>query len=155
MIDILQGMLYNWAAMVENLAYSIWIQLTAHSWIVNSLKQTFVASQGFKFPFFRLTTKTEKTGLYGPYLMKTCLWAYADMLKRVFGHMQTAKAQIRLRGCLHCPLTESFATTEYMNGQQNPLWYFMYDLKLQILHMFEGSFSLCWAHMILHWMQMS
>ena len=46
---------------------------------------------------------------------------------------------------LHCPLTESLDTTEYMNGEQRTGRYFahmQYDLNLRILCMFEGTFSL-------------
>ena len=40
------------------------------------------------------------------------------MQKYVFGHMQTAKAQIRLR--FRCPLTESLDTIKFINGEQMP-----------------------------------
>ena len=50
------------------------------------------------------------------------------MRKRIFGHMRTTKAQIRLRfraACqgLHCPLTESLDIVECMIGKQRPEWY--------------------------------
>ena len=38
---------------------------------------------------------------------------------------------------LHCLLTESLDTTEYMNGEQRPGWYFAHgqdNLTLRILH---------------------
>ena len=51
---------------------------------------------------------------------------------------------------LHCPLTESLATTECMNGEQQARWYFAHvhdDLNLLILLMFEGTFSLDVFHL--------
>ena len=52
--------------------------------------------------------------------------------KHVFGHMQSDQG-------FHCPLTESFDTTE----EQRP-GYFGHaqdDLNLRIVRMFEGTFS--------------
>ena len=46
---------------------------------------------------------------------------------------------------LDCQLTESLDTTECMNGERGPRWYFapvQDDLNLCILHMFEGTFCL-------------
>ena len=73
------------------------------------------------------------------------------------GLVRTAKAQIRLRGCasaqsdqgLHCPLTELLDTTECMDREQRPGWYFAHAqdaVSLRILHMFDGTFSLNAAH---------
>ena len=42
---------------------------------------------------------------------------------------------------LHCSLTESFDTTECMNGEKRYFAYAQDDLNLRILHMFEGIFS--------------
>ena len=42
-------------------------------------------------------------------------------------------------------------TTECMNGEQRPGWYFAHvqdDLNLHILRMFEGTFWLNDAHMV-------
>ena len=52
---------------------------------------------------------------------------------------------------LLCSLTESMDTTECMNGEQRPGWYFAHvqdDLNLHILRMFEGTFWLNDAHMV-------
>ena len=68
--------------------------------------------------------------------------------KRVFGHMQTAKAQISPR--IRCSLT-SLDTTECMNGEQRPGWYFAHaqeDFKPRTLRMFETTFSLDAAFII-------
>ena len=46
---------------------------------------------------------------------------------------------------LRCPLTEPLDTTECMNGEKRPGWYFahaQYELNLRILRMFENTFSL-------------
>ena len=70
------------------------------------------------------------------------------MRKRVFGHMQTAKSQISL----HCQLKESLDSTEYINGEQTRGWYFSNaqgDLNWRGMHMFEGSFSLDAAQIII------
>ena len=50
---------------------------------------------------------------------------------------------------LHCLLTESLDTTECMNGEQRPGWYFAHvqdDLNLHILRMFEGTFHYGWIY---------
>ena len=68
------------------------------------------------------------------------------MRRRIVGHMRTAEAQ-----GLHCPLTEALSTTDCMNGEQTPGWYFAHvhgDLNRRILHMFEGTFSLDAAHIM-------
>ena len=65
------------------------------------------------------------------------------------GPVRTVKALIRLR--LHCPHTESLDTTECMNGEQRPGWYFAHaqdNLNLRMLRMFEGIFSLDADHII-------
>ena len=55
---------------------------------------------------------------------------WAAIRKGVFWHMGTVKAQISLRACaqadqgLHCPLTELLDTTECLNWEQRPEWYF-------------------------------
>ena len=69
---------------------------------------------------------------------KACLQAYAK-------NESTYHTHIRADQKLHCPLTESLATTECMNGEQMSGWYFAHVqdyLNLCILRMFEGSFSL-------------
>ena len=68
------------------------------------------------------------------------------MRETVFGHMQTF---VQSDQDLHCPLTESLATTECMNGEQTPGWNIAQDdLNLHILRMFEGTFSLDAIHVI-------
>ena len=59
---------------------------------------------------------------------------------------------------LHCPLTESLDTTECMNGEESPRWYFGHaqdDLNLYSLRMFKDTLSLDAAHMVvvLHFQQ--
>ena len=53
---------------------------------------------------------------------------------------------------VHCSVTDSLDTTECMNGEQRPGWDFARhvqdDLTLQILRMFEGTFSLDMARII-------
>ena len=49
-------------------------------------------------------------------LHKTLLHMDHAVKKCVFWHMQTAKSDLGL----HCPLTESFDTSECMNGEQRP-----------------------------------
>ena len=68
------------------------------------------------------------------------------MRKRVFGHRQKEKAQIRLHRQsdpgLHCPLTKLLDTAECMNGEQRSGWYFVSvhdDLNLHILCLFEST----------------
>ena len=54
----------------------------------------------------------------------------------------------------HCPLIESFDTTECKNGEQRPRWYFVHaqdDLDLLILRMLKGTFSLGEAHLLVLW----
>ena len=46
--------------------------------------------------------------------------------------------------CLHCPLTESLDSTECVNGEQRPRWYFAQtqdDLNLLILHIWRHFFT--------------
>ena len=65
--------------------------------------------------------------------------------KRVFGHMRTAKAQIRQSDQgRNCPLTELLNTTECMNGGQMPneAAHVQDDLNPHILCMLEGTFFL-------------
>ena len=53
---------------------------------------------------------------------------------------------------LQCPPTESVDTTESMNGEQMPGQYFAHaqdDLNLRILRMFEGTFLLDAANIVL------
>ena len=50
---------------------------------------------------------------------------------------------------LLCLLTESSDTTEFINGEQRPGWYFAHaqdDLNLRILRMFDDTFLLYAAH---------
>ena len=67
-----------------------------------------------------------------------------NMLKRVFGYIRTAKAQLSLRiradQGLHCPLTELSDTIDCdcINGGQRPEWSFadaQDDLNLRIMRM--------------------
>ena len=61
--------------------------------------------------------------------------------KRVFGH-NDADCEGPDQGIL-CPLTESLDTTECMNEEQRPGWYFEHaqdDMNLHILCMFECIF---------------
>ena len=54
---------------------------------------------------------------------------------------------------LQCQITESLDTTECMNGEQRPGWYFTHvqdDLNLCILYMLEGTSSLGAAQIIVH-----
>ena len=69
--------------------------------------------------------------------VRTCLRAYAD----------SEGANQRL----HCPLTELLGTTECMNGEQRPGWYFAHaqdDLNRRILCLFKGTFSFDAAHIV-------
>ena len=53
---------------------------------------------------------------------------------------------------LHCPLTESLDTIEYMNGQQSPGRYIAHaqdDLNLRILRVFKSTFLLDSIHMFI------
>ena len=83
---------------------------------------------------------------------------WAPLRKNVpLDHVRTVKAQIRLHNAqsdlgLHCLLTESLDTTEYINGEQRPRWYLANaqdDLNLHILSLFKDSFSLDMAHLLL------
>ena len=53
---------------------------------------------------------------------------------------------------LHCPLTDSLATTKCMNVELRSRWYFAHvqdDLNFHILYIFEGIFSLGAGHICL------
>ena len=79
------------------------------------------------------------------------------MRKHSIGHMRTANVLVSQLDAsalsdqgLRRPLTESSDITKYMNGEQRPGWYFGHaqdDLKLRILRVFEGNFSLNAAHL--------
>ena len=63
----------------------------------------------------------------GPHHAKTCFQAYAD-------------SDVQSDQGIRCLLTESLDTTECMNGEEKPRWYFVHaqdDLNLCILLMFE------------------
>ena len=64
------------------------------------------------------------------------------------------KAQISAQSDqgLHCLLTESLDTAKWMSREQRPGWYFGHaqdDLNLHILRMFEDTFSLDSAEVML------
>ena len=64
---------------------------------------------------------------------------------------RSAWASIQSDQGLHCPLTESLDTTECISGEQRSGLYFTHsqdDLNLQILHMFEGTYSLDAAQLL-------
>ena len=92
-----------------------------------------------------LISKTWEKSIY------ICLYCHGrTRQKRVFRHMRRTKAHITRTSAqndqkLHCPLVESFATTERMSGEQMSGLYFAHVQdypNLCILLMFEGSFSL-------------
>ena len=67
------------------------------------------------------------------------------MRKCVFRHMRTAKAQVWANAQtdqgIRCPLTELLDTTECINGEQSPGWYFAHapdDLNLR-MRIIEGT----------------
>ena len=68
---------------------------------------------------------------------KMCLWAYVDSE----GPDKPVHPCSLIRGC---SLTESLDTTECINREQSPGWYFVHaqdDLNLCILWMFEALFA--------------
>ena len=67
---------------------------------------------------------------------KTCFWVHVD--NEGLGHICTVWSGPSLS-------TNRIIGTESINGEQRPGWYFAHgqdDLNLDILHMFEGTFSL-------------
>ena len=73
--------------------------------------------------------KLEKCRVKSKFKDFNCSYMGHAMQKCVFGHVQKTKAR---SGCappqsdqdLHCPLTQPLNTTECMNGEQRPAWYF-------------------------------
>ena len=75
---------------------------------------------------------------------------YRAMLKRVFGYMRTANAQITLRIRAVWSGSSLFAY-RIINKEQRPGWYFAHeqdDLNMRILRIFKKSFSLDAAQLI-------
>ena len=81
------------------------------------------------------------------------------MRTRVFGHMRTAKAPIRLRANARAVRSRHSLSANrrigyckmHMNGEQRPGWYIAHaqnDLKLLNLRIFEGPLSFDAAHIV-------
>ena len=82
------------------------------------------------------------------------------MLKRVFGHWRTAKADSKdpeqpthpwFDLNRHCPPNDSLDTTECMNGEQRLGWYFAHARDELNLRMFEDTFSLDATYITIWW----
>ena len=86
----------------------------------------------------------------------TVRWAAPceNVYSGIWGHQWSTQAcaSAQFDQGLHCPLTETLDTTECMNREQRPGWYFAHAqvyLNMRILRMFEGTFSLNLAQIVI------